>query len=191
MRVVSRTSLLFRVAREVAGLILAASFALAQAPNPCEPPKSLQSERLGRTAAERSNIVGAWFAQQGNHRCAIAAFEAALRADPKSHDARYNLGLALVEDRQLGQAASEFEALVAKAPELARAHLALGVVREELRDWGGAESELRIAVELEPKSAPALHHLGAVLRAQKRFTAAAAYLRKAAELEPGNISHQV
>ena len=136
--------------------------AFAQAQRTCEPPRELQAQRLGRSPAEAENITGAWFAQRNDTRCAIAAFEAALRLDPQSQDARYNLGLALIQTRQLQRAINELEILVKEAPGSARAHLALGMAFQDLGKFADAEPQFRTAVKLEPKSATALHHLGEV-----------------------------
>src|SRR5690242_15189164 len=101
--------------------------AFAQPPRRCDPPEQLQSQRAGKTSSQADNILGAWFARHGDSRCAILAFESALRADPAYHEARYNLGLALLENKQPKRAAREFEALVRQAPGSLPAHLGLSM----------------------------------------------------------------
>src|SRR5579885_3601810 len=97
------------------------SIAFAQGSRNCEPPPELQAQRLGRSPGEAANIAGAWFAQRGEAHCAAVFFGSALAADPKSQDARYNLGLALLEDRQAERAAETLQELVHRAPGSLRA----------------------------------------------------------------------
>src|SRR5467141_2568413 len=130
---------------------------LAQPPRGCDPPKELQAQRTTKPSSQADNILGAWFARHGNSRCAISAFESALRADPNSREARYNLGLALLESKQPKRAATELEALVKQAPDSLPAHLGLSMALVDLGALHAAESEARAALKLDSKSAQALH----------------------------------
>ena len=145
----------------------------------------------GRTPAQTANLKGTWFARQGNYGCAITAFESALQADSQLQEARFNLGLALLEDRQFKRAARELDAVVRSVPGRAEPRLALAVVLQEMGDLEQAEAQLRLAAQTDPRSASIQHQLGEVLRKEKRFTAGAACFRRAVELEPDNPSHSV
>src|SRR5260370_11190249 len=127
----------------------------AQPPRGCDPPKELQAQRTSKPSSQADNILGAWFAQHGNSRCAISAFESALRADPNSREARYNLGLALLENKQPKRAATELEALVKQAPDYAPAHLGLSMALADLGVLQAAESEARAALKLDSTSSHA------------------------------------
>jgi len=170
--------------RAVAYLIAGAMVTLAQSSRPCEIPKEIAG------ASDARNAAGAWFAQRGNTRCAIYLFREALRADPKSVNARYNLGLALIDAGQFAGAEAELRKLLAESPN-ARVHVALGVAKQGLHDDAAAEAEFRTALKLEPRSAIALQHLGESLAAQKRYTAATGAFREAAGIDPQNVDHAI
>src|ERR1041385_2527353 len=106
-----RSSMHPRFCYRAAVLLAAAPLLWAQPGNPCALPKEVEARRAGATPYQFGNLSGVWFAQHSKFQCAIAAFESALRADPDSQEARYNLGLALLEDRQLPRARKEFESL--------------------------------------------------------------------------------
>src|SRR5215467_15218794 len=143
--------------RSAVCVFAAASYLLAQGPDNCSAPKEMDDPRPGRTPAQIANLKGTWFARQGNYPCAIAAFESALRAGPDLLEARYNLGLALLEDRQLQRAARELDAVVKSLQGRAEPHLALALVLEEIGDMERAESELRTAAQTDPRSASIQH----------------------------------
>src|SRR5260370_37346368 len=111
----------------VACIFATASCLLAQGPRDCVPPKELDATGSRGAPAQTANIAGAWFARHGNYPCAVAAFESALRADPGAEEARYNLGLALLEDRQLQRAASGLDLAVKKPPRRTEPRLALTI----------------------------------------------------------------
>lgn len=169
----------------------AASVLFGQAHSGCDIPKDAIPSGVAVSSAAWNNEAGAWFAKRGNARCAISYFEASLRLDPRLQDARYNLGLALFEDRQLARAAKELELAVRQTPGSMRARLALGAARQDLGDLAGAETQFREAVQFAPDSPEALHYLGGNLIEQKRYTAAAGYLRAAMSLDAGDPSHAV
>ncbi len=119
----------------------------------CNGPPELEHQTLGKAPAGAYNALGAWFAKRQLNSCAISSFESALRADANSWEARYNLGLALVQSGQLQRAADELNKLVKQKPDLAQGYLALGVALQDLGDLQGSEAQLHKALALEPKSA--------------------------------------
>jgi Tfp pilus assembly protein PilF len=125
----------------------------AQARPPCVGPAELQHRISIAATAEAYNALGAWFGSHENTRCAISSFEAALKADPGSRNARYNLGLVLARSGQLQGASRELRTLVKQDPGSADAHRALGGVLQSLNDLQGAESEFRTSLNLNAKSA--------------------------------------
>src|SRR5260370_40887148 len=127
------------VCYRAAALLAAAPLLWAQPGHSCEVPRQVEARRAGTTPSQFDSMRAVWFAQQGNFKCAIAAFENVLRSDPNSQEARYNLGLALLEDHQLGRARKEFEALVQHLPTKAAFRLGLGMAIEESGDLAGAE----------------------------------------------------
>src|SRR6516164_7809152 len=105
----ARSSIHRCICYRAAVLLAAAPLLCGQPGTSCEVPKQVEARRTGATPSQFGNLSGVWFAQQGNFRCAIAAFENVLRSDPNSQEARYNLGLALLEAHQLARAREQFE----------------------------------------------------------------------------------
>ena len=58
----------------------------------------------GTPPARVYDAIGAWFAEKGDLKCAVAAFEHALRLEPHSAEAHFDLGL--VRQRQEKPAAA-------------------------------------------------------------------------------------
>ena len=191
MRAEMSASSLFLPMRKLSCFFALSFCVAAQSPRGCNGPPELEHQTLGKAPAGAYNALGAWFAKRQLNSCAISSFESALRADANSWEARYNLGLALVQSGQLQRAANELNKLVKQKPDLAQGYLALGVALQDLGDLQGSEAQLHKALALEPKSAGALHQLGETLSLEKRYTAAITYLRQAMELEPQDLSHQL
>ena len=191
MRAEMSASSLFFPMRKLSCFFALSFCVAAQSRRGCNGPPELEHQTLGKAPAGAYNALGAWFAKRQLNSCAISSFESALRADANSWEARYNLGLALLQSGKLQRAAEELNKLVKQKPDLAQGHLALGVALQDLGDLQGSEAQLHEALALEPKSAGALHQLGETLSLEKRYTAAITYLRQAVELEPQDLSHQL
>jgi len=185
---------MYRLQSRIAtGCLLFATLATATAQTQasCSPPPELASRLALRSAESAASELGAWFAQQGNMACAVFSFERALKANPNSVDALYNLGVALTDAGDARRAVTELEPLVKKAPGLARAHLALGAALRQAGRLTEAESELRAALSLDERSDTAHHELGEVMLSQRRYTAAVSLFRRAVELNDRDISLRI
>ena len=88
------------------------------------------------------DAIGAWFAEKDDLRCAAAAFEQALRLEPRSAEAHFDLGLVRQRQDQPAVAANEFRLALESDPGLLQARCALGSV---LVDPSEAEAEFRKA----------------------------------------------
>ena len=88
----------------------------AQQQADCNGPAELERTVLRQPTPSACNALSAYFGQREQFACAISAFEAALRLDAKSWEARYNLALALREKGELKRAASELHEAVAHNP---------------------------------------------------------------------------
>src|SRR5882762_11975343 len=98
----------------------------------CEGPVEL--ERIIRThpSAGAYDALGAYFGQHQKLSCAISAFESALRLEPDSWEARFNLSLALLQNRQPERAARELRSAIRSKPDDPLGHTALGMALSEL-----------------------------------------------------------
>ena len=63
----------------------------------CQGPAELEQAIKSHPSAGAYDAMGAYFGRQQKLSCAISAFESALRLEPNSWEARFNLSLALLE----------------------------------------------------------------------------------------------
>ena len=153
----------------------------AQLPEACKAP-ALPGNVSGRSpSASIYDSVGTWFAEKGDLKCAAAAFEQALRLEPGSAEAHFDLGLVRQAEKNTAAATKEFRLALKYNPELLPARCALGSVLTEPAD---AEAEFRIALAKNPKAVCALDGLAQVLLDQRRYDAALAFWRKALQIQP-------
>ena len=153
-------------------------------PESCKPPAELVKAISKEASARVYDAAGAWFAGHGDLKCAVAAFEEAVRLEPGSAEAHYDLGVGRARMNQLQAAASEFRLALKANPGMVQAHDSLGSALSDLGKAAEAEAEFRSALATDPKSVPALDHLAQILAAQRRYDAAIRYWNEALKLEP-------
>src|SRR5256885_13851707 len=146
-------------------------------PDACKGPTELERVLATHPSAGAYDALGAYFGQRPQLSCAIAAFEAAVRQDPNSWEARFNLSLALLQKHEPARAARELKVAVRIKPADPLGHIALGEALGELDQNDAAIEEFKLALKSDPKSVPALDGLAKALIAQKRYSAAIAYLK--------------
>lgn len=112
------------------GIVLATVFPASstQLPEECTLPAAREQALRDNPSAKLYGETGGWFAELGNLRCALAAFEQAVRLDPHSGEAHYNLGAAEVRAGQLPEGAAELRLAVHYKPEMTMARSSLGSV---------------------------------------------------------------
>ena len=125
--------------------------------------------------------MGVWFAQKGDLNCAVAAFKQALRLEPRSAEAHFDLGLVRQSQQQPAAAISEFRLALQYDPALLQAHCALG---SSLTEPTEAEAEFRKALAVNPQLVCALDGMAQVLVKERRYDAAIDYWRKALRIQP-------
>src|SRR5437588_58464 len=116
----------------LATLLFAGLLQSAEKAPTCQRPPDLEQALKSQPSARAFNALGAYFAQRQQFVCAIAAFESALKLDPVSSEAHYNLALALLEKGDVSRAAKELEGVVRQQPNTPDAHNALGSARLRL-----------------------------------------------------------
>jgi tetratricopeptide (TPR) repeat protein len=91
-----------KLVRAWAGLALSgcifcalSSRSVAQKAPACQGPAELEQALQSHPSAGAYDALGAYFGRQQKLSCAISAFESALRLEPNSWEARFNLSLAL------------------------------------------------------------------------------------------------
>ena len=162
-------------------LLFASAWTVAQLPDTCKPPASAVHPPAGTPPARVYDAVGTWFARKGDLRCAAAAFKQALRLDPHSAEAHFDLGLVRQSQQQPAAAISEFRLALQYDPGLQLAHCALG---SSLGDPNVAEAEFRKALAANPQLVCALDGIAQVLVKERRFDSAIDYWRQAIRIQP-------
>jgi len=169
-------------------LFLFCTRASAQLPETCKLPASAAHPPAGTPPAKVDDAEGAWFAQRGDLNCAAAAFRQALRLEPHSAEAHFDLGLVRQRQHESAAAASEFRMALQYDPTLLQAHCALA---SALKDPSAAEAELRKALDSDPNLVCALDGLAQVLSNGGRFDAALAYWKQSVKIQPDDLDLQL
>jgi tetratricopeptide (TPR) repeat protein len=154
---------------------------VAQLPSTCKLPPSAAHPPTGTPPARIYDAEGSWFAEKGDLQCAVAAFKLALRLEPYSAEAHFDLGLVRQSQHQPADAISELRLALQYDPALLQAHCALGSV---LRVPAEAEGEFRKALESDPNLVCALDGLAQSLLNEGRYDAAMDYWRQAVRIQP-------
>ena len=129
---------------------------------------------------------GASLQQQGNLQGALAAYEEALRINPRRADVLSNLGLVYVRLRQPDQAIELFQKALSIRPELTRVRATLAALLLQLQRFEEARAEAALVVKAEPRNLKARHMLGVASLKLNRLSEGIAALEPVVEASPGN-----
>jgi tetratricopeptide (TPR) repeat protein len=158
-------------------------------PSPVEPPSSREtvlpedeSVRQRRLAARQCHR-GQVFQKEGDHDRAIAAYTAALAADPNCVEAYRERGQLLRLVRRLDEALEDFHTAIALEPD-ADLYFRRGVVHAEQRDFNSAFADFDEAIERDPQLALAYLNRGLVSVIVGKFEDAARDADLALEIDP-------
>src|SRR5581483_6905515 len=162
-------------------VIFLGAAAAAQLPDACKPPAAAAQAPASTSPASVYDAVGVWFAQKGDLQCAVAAFKQALKLEPRSAEAHFDLGLVRQSQQQPAAAISEFRLALQYDPALLQAHCALGSSLSEPME---AEAEFRQALAVNPQLVCALDGMAQVLSTERRYDAAIDYWRQALRIQP-------
>lgn len=173
-----------RIRRRIFGCLLIAlsgcGCAFSDATDPrCTGPAELERIIASHPSSAAYDALGAYFGQQNQLSCAIAAFQSALKLAPESWEAHYNLAIALLDTGNAEHAVRELRATARLKPGSPQIELALGTALSHAQQLDSAIIEFKEVLKTDPKSVPALDGLTKAFIAQKRFSAATAYLKNA------------
>src|SRR5438552_12544684 len=93
----------------------------------CQGPAELEQAIKVHPSAGAYDALGAYFGQRQQLSCAISAFESAVRLDATSWEARFNLGLAYIQNQQPAKALRALKVATAKRPNDPMGHTAMGM----------------------------------------------------------------
>jgi tetratricopeptide (TPR) repeat protein len=162
-------------------LLFVGAQAVAQLPSSCTPPASDAHAPVGTSPARVYDAEGAWFAEKGDLKCAVAAFKQALRLEPKSAEAHFDLGLVRQSQEKPAEAIDEFRLALQYDPRLLQARCALG---STLTDPAESKSEFSKALAANPQLVCALDGMAQVLVKEGRYAAAMDAWRQALQIQP-------
>jgi len=168
----------------IAVIGVCASQTHAQVPSTCKAPAELENAIQNRPSANVYDTLGAYFGQKQQLSCAVDAFRKAIRLDPNSWEARFNLGLAYIQSQQPAKALRELTVAISIRPDDPLGHTAMGVALNDLNRHDEAIEEFKLVLKADAKSVAALDGIAKALIAQHRYSAAIAYLKDAAD-DPG------
>ena len=170
---------------------LLGSLAAGQVPAACKGPAELDRAIQAKPSVAAYDALGAWFGERHQIGCAVGAFESAVRMDPRSWEAQYNLALALLQQHKSSQAAEHLILAVRAKPELLPAHNALGTVLLDAGNLSDAEREFREVLKLDAKNVYALDHLAQLLSSEHRYVAAISYWNQALAIQPSDAGLEI
>ncbi len=167
-----------RIALTTFCLIPIAAGAQVTSPS-CKGPADLEQAAAAHPSAGVYDALGAYFASHGQLACAISTFQAAVKLAPDSWESHYDLGIALLTDRNPKGAAHELQTASTLKPDSPKILLPLGVSLSQLNQQSAAMDAFRAVLKQDPQSVQALDGLTKALIAEKRYTAAIAQLKNA------------
>ncbi|MGD0941156.1 MAG: tetratricopeptide repeat protein [Terracidiphilus sp.] len=156
----------------VLGLFVATVSGIAQVRSACSGPVRLQREIHDHPSAKTWATLGGWFGEQKQFSCAIPAFQAALRFEPRSASLHYFYGLTLLSENQPVNALPELRRAIELDRNQLQARLLLGVVLHQLGRPREAEEAWEAALLVDPSSVVALDWLAKSRISEGQFMAA-------------------
>ena len=127
--------------------------------------------------------LGNYYLNRGEVKEALAAYDTALKIEPRAAMVMVNAAMAYARMGAPDQAEKSLVKAIKVAPDNAAAHFNLGLLKAEQNRGKEAERELREAFRLDPKMAPAAYNL-CILTVKDRPAEALSWCRKAVALNP-------
>ncbi len=148
-----------------------------------------QASALLRAVAEHPtaasyDALGTLYANARQFECAISAFQSALKIDPGSKEAGYDLALALRLEGRLRQAETELDNLTRVSPDFALAHEAKAEILAAEKRYPEARDEYQTALRLNNRLAAASIGLAQLCLNQNEPEAAAYWAQQGLAQEP-------
>jgi tetratricopeptide (TPR) repeat protein len=127
--------------------------------------------------------LGNAYLSLGNPRQAIAAYDTALKLEPRAVLAMVNGAMAHARLGETKRADESLRKALRIAPANAAANFNMGLLKADQKDLKGAEKYLKAALNADPQMAQAAYNL-CVITSKDRLNEAVAWCRKAAHLRP-------
>ncbi|HWJ06424.1 MAG TPA: tetratricopeptide repeat protein, partial [Steroidobacteraceae bacterium] len=135
------------------------------------------------------NDLGVVLEREGLPEEALAAFRKAVKLDPASASAHFNLGSSLVRSRKFAEAERHLRRAVDKDPN-AQTYTGLAIVLSQMGRSDEAIANLKSAIEADPTHATAYDQLGTILVEQGKLEDAATTYQGLIRHRPSAAAHQ-
>jgi tetratricopeptide (TPR) repeat protein len=143
----------------------------------------MMAKLRAQPTSENAVILGSWFASNKQFECAVDTFRNALKADPKSAQLHYLVGLALVGARHSSEAMADLRESIRLQPDVIKPHLVLADLYEQSGKSSEADKQWKLALAIDPKSEIALESLSSALLARKDYISVIGLLQHAPRTE--------
>lgn len=130
------------------------------------------------------------YAEKGDYPNEIAELKRVVALDPRNENARYNLGLSLLNGKQIPQARDAFTQMLAANFRSADAHVGLGLVSAAEHNDQAAAQEFETAIKIDDET-DAYYDLGAAYVRLKRYDDAIPALKKHQEIEGDDYDTEI
>ncbi len=149
-------------------------------------PSTSLTPAAARPAGDFSSALAAGKAalDAGDLAVAEQRYRDAVTFDPKSAEAQFGLGNALVRQNKLAEAGAAYEAAVARNPNMAAAHANLGVVYYQQGNLTKAAQAFDAALRIDPDDPSTLYLKAAVRIQENNMVEAESLLIRARDLAP-------
>jgi Flp pilus assembly protein TadD len=152
------------------GLFLAAVLGWAgMAHAECAGPEAMTAKMRAHPGSAEAVPLGRWYADHRQFECATEVFRAGLKAEPRSAQLHYLLGLSLITEGRASEGIPEVEHSAALDATAIKPHLLLGSLYDDQGNSDQADREWRRALAIDPKSEPALEGLTGLLMRRKDY----------------------
>ncbi len=141
-----------------------------------------------REDAYRANNLGVALLEQFKNADAVAAFQRALKTDPKLNLARINLAIALYNVPDLAASEREARAATAADPASPQPHYILGLILRQQNKPDEAIAEFRKVLAVDASDVGSNVNIGQIYSQRRQHTEAIPPLRAAVAAEPYNVT---
>jgi tetratricopeptide (TPR) repeat protein len=153
-------------------LVFTAILAAIPCLHACTGPQALEAKVRAHPDADTYTELGDWFGDRKQYRCALEAFQSALKLEPGSAKLYYLVGLTLYASGRPEDAVKPLGQSIYLMPEVLKPHLLLASALEQLRRPREARAEWEAALRIDHVSIDALDGMSKSLMAQGDYATA-------------------
>ena len=133
--------------------------------------------------------LGGYHMESGDFAAAVAAYETALKLEPRMVGVMVSISMAYSNLNQNEKAEAWLRRALKAEPDNAAANFNLGLLLAEAERFDEAENALRAALKSDPQLAPAAYNLAVIRGSKKDWAEAVQWSRKAHDLQPEELKY--